>query len=58
VFAKGKYRSQEKAASPCVNGKANGTYECENVDMTAFLSHEDMGSVTVRGTLAAAGPQC
>jgi len=58
VFAKGKYRSQEKMASPCVDGKANGTYSCENVDMAAFLSHEDMGSVTVRGTPAAAWPQC
>jgi hypothetical protein len=45
VFDKGRYKS--KAKFPCVNGKSAGEYSCANVDMRAFLSHEDMGSVTV-----------
>jgi hypothetical protein len=47
MFAKGKYKSRSKAVAPCKNGKSAGIYSCKNVDMTAFLSHEDMGSASV-----------
>lgn len=47
AFGKGKYKSKH-GAKKCKNGKSDGTYACSNVDMHGFLSHEDMGSVTVR----------
>ncbi|EGS22392.1 uncharacterized protein CTHT_0019230 [Thermochaetoides thermophila DSM 1495] len=40
---------------PCINGKAvlstkgNNTYSCRNVDLHAFLSHEDLGSQAKAG---------
>lgn len=36
------------ASTPCVNGKA-GEYQCNKVDMMAFLRHQDMGSSTRKG---------
>ncbi|KAF2458028.1 hypothetical protein BDY21DRAFT_285195 [Lineolata rhizophorae] len=48
---RGMFRSQaypSKKNVPCVDGMA-GEYACENVDLMAFLSHEDMGSVEREG---------
>src|SRR2546430_2094139 len=47
VFDSGRYKSISTTTA-CVNGKA-GEYSCQNVDMYAFLSHEDMGSSTKEG---------
>ena len=48
IFNKGKYKGKkDKAVAPCKNGISAGEYRCSNVDMTGFLSHEDMGSETV-----------
>lgn len=46
-FKSGKWKST-KHATACVNGKA-GEYSCNGVDLQAFLSHEDMGSVAKEG---------
>ncbi|PHH65696.1 hypothetical protein CDD81_1782 [Ophiocordyceps australis] len=45
-FAKDKYKAM--GATPCVNGRA-GEYGCKNVDVKAFLPHQDMGSQTRAG---------
>lgn len=45
-FGPGKWKGAKKAGQ-CKNGKVEGTYACSNVDMKGFLSHEDMGSVSV-----------
>ncbi|KAK0614755.1 hypothetical protein B0T14DRAFT_437141 [Immersiella caudata] len=37
-----------RAGTPCVNGKA-GEYQCNKVDLVAFLRHQDMGSSTRKG---------
>ncbi|OAX80184.1 hypothetical protein ACJ72_05490 [Emergomyces africanus] len=47
VFDEGRFKSIN-TPQRCVNGKA-GEFSCNNVDMTAFLSHEDMGSTTRTG---------
>ena len=41
------YPKQTKPVS-CVDSKA-GEYQCNNIDMISFLSHEDLGSETLRG---------
>ncbi|KAF1983287.1 hypothetical protein K402DRAFT_361352 [Aulographum hederae CBS 113979] len=46
VFAPGKYNKRDK--QKCKNGKA-GVYSCNNIDMTDFMSHEEMGSTTREG---------
>jgi hypothetical protein len=46
VFDENKYASSGPVA--CSNGKA-GEYACGNVDLMAFLSHQDMGSSTREG---------
>ncbi|EEQ85474.1 uncharacterized protein BDCG_08743 [Blastomyces dermatitidis ER-3] len=46
-FDEGRFKSI-KREERCVNGKA-GEFSCKNVDMTSFLSHQDMGSRTRRG---------
>ncbi|KAI8691855.1 hypothetical protein NCS56_00179100 [Fusarium sp. Ph1] len=46
AFDEDQYRAM--AVTKCVNGKA-GEYSCNNVDMMAFLSHQDMGSRTRMG---------
>jgi uncharacterized low-complexity protein len=46
AFDEDQYRAM--AVTKCVNGKA-GEYSCSNVDMMAFLSHQDMGSRTRMG---------
>ncbi|KAK2810676.1 hypothetical protein FQN50_002716 [Emmonsiellopsis sp. PD_5] len=46
-FNAGKWKSIKKPQA-CVDGKA-GEYGCSNIDMTSFLSHEDMGSTTREG---------
>lgn len=43
----GKYKSFH-TPQKCVGGKA-GEYSCENVDLFAFLSHEDTGSAERQG---------
>jgi hypothetical protein len=47
MFDPGRYKSVSTTTA-CVNGKA-GDYSCQNVDMHAFLSHQDMGSTTREG---------
>ncbi|KAK0650028.1 hypothetical protein B0T16DRAFT_509074 [Cercophora newfieldiana] len=42
-----RYQALE-ATTPCVNGKA-GEYQCNKVDLVAFLRHQDMGSSTRKG---------
>lgn len=37
-----------QAATACTNGRA-GEYQCSNIDMMAFLRHQDMGSSTRTG---------
>jgi hypothetical protein len=37
-----------RAGTPCVNGMA-GEYQCNKVDLMAFLRHQDMGSSTRKG---------
>lgn len=46
VYDINRYAAQ--AATTCVNGKA-GEYQCKNVDLVAFLRHQDMGSSTRKG---------
>lgn len=46
-FKKGKYGKHGKNVSKCKNGKVDGLYACSNVDLHGFLSHEEMGSVSV-----------
>ncbi|PGH32746.1 hypothetical protein GX50_04460 [[Emmonsia] crescens] len=47
LFDEGRFKSTNNAQR-CVNGKA-GEFSCNKVDMTAFLSHQDMGSRTREG---------
>ncbi|PGG95475.1 hypothetical protein GX51_08233 [Blastomyces parvus] len=47
VLDEGRFKSVNKKQR-CVNGKA-GEFSCNNVDMTAFLSHEDMESAARLG---------
>ncbi|KFY00288.1 hypothetical protein O988_03392 [Pseudogymnoascus sp. VKM F-3808] len=46
-FKSGKFKSS-KHSTACVNGKA-GEYSCNGVDLQAFVSHEDLGSVAKEG---------
>lgn len=44
-----RFQSITGAETPCVNGRA-GAFECDNIDMLAFISHRDMtGSAQTRG---------
>lgn len=45
-FDAGRYKPC--SATKCVDGKA-GEFACNNVDMLAFISHQDMGSITREG---------
>lgn len=50
VFGGSKMYKKVTTYSPCVNGKSGEVgYQCDNVDMLSFLSHEDMGSESMRG---------
>jgi hypothetical protein len=46
AFAEGRYTSM--SATACTNGQI-GEYSCSNVDLTASLTHGDMGSSTAEG---------
>jgi choice-of-anchor B domain-containing protein len=48
LFAGSKKYKKSTGVTKCVNGYA-GDFMCNNVDMTAFLSHEDLGSKTLAG---------
>jgi len=48
MFGGSKLYKKVSSVVPCVDGYS-GEYQCNNVDMHAFLSHEDMGSTNVTG---------
>jgi choice-of-anchor B domain-containing protein len=48
LFAGSRKYKKSNGITKCVNGYA-GEYMCNNVDMHAFLSHEDLGSKTLAG---------
>ncbi|KAK5096262.1 hypothetical protein LTR24_002668 [Lithohypha guttulata] len=48
MFGGSKLYPKQTEVQPCVNGYS-GEYQCNNIDMHAFLSHEDMGSANLTG---------
>jgi hypothetical protein len=44
VYALDRYKPVTNK-TPCVDGKA-GEYKCKNIDLNAFMRHQDMGSRT------------
>ncbi|KAK5943803.1 hypothetical protein PMZ80_003084 [Knufia obscura] len=48
VFGGSKMYKKKTSVERCINGRA-GEYQCKNIDMHAFLSHEDLGSEDLRG---------
>lgn len=48
VFGGSKKYKKSTGVVPCVDGYA-GEYKCNNVDLHAFLSHEDLGSESFTG---------
>ncbi|KAH6967675.1 hypothetical protein BGZ61DRAFT_358602 [Ilyonectria robusta] len=48
LFGGSKLYKKITSFQPCVKGKS-GPYQCKNVNLHGFLSHEDLGSATLRG---------